>query len=526
MKCPVLGHLAILLTVLGRLEAASLTLTAPLEYQVIQRETKDAGRIAVRGMLRDAEPNKVILEGRLLADGSLAEWRKLAVTFAGTSFAAEIPAPAGGWHRLEVRAAAGDGVIAETVIEHLGVGEVFVVAGQSNSANHGEEKQVVQSGKVVTFDGQRWRFSNDPQPGASGAGGSFLPPFGDAMAQRLGVPVGFIACGIGATSVREWLPKGVKFPNPPTLTGRVQQLSGGEWESKGEAFDLLVGRLKPLGPRGFRAVLWHQGESDANQQDPTRTLPGRLYREYLEKLILESRRTLGWDAPWFVAQVSYHVAGDEASPDIRAAQASFWKDGVAIEGPDTDALKGELRENHGQGVHFSGPGLRAHAACWVAKVAPWLEESVGITHQPPAKDSGPANLLPNPSFKDEAIHGVQGWKQRAWHGEPACCWSVESLGRTGKQCVSIHSTTGSDAAWTATVNTLSTYRRGEYFRKEITAAAGDDDTGVDCRALADGRVDARVEPPADSAIALREASEAAGTVSTGRIDPSTFRPRR
>jgi hypothetical protein len=134
--------------------------------------------------------------------------------------------------------------------------------------------------------------------------------------------------------------------------------------------------MKQLGPHGFRAVLWHQGESDANQRDPTRTLPGNLYHEYLEKVIRESRREIGWDAPWFVAQVSYHVPGDEASPDIRTAQASLWRDGIAQAGPDTDALKGDLREAGGKGVHFSGPGLCEHAARWVDKVAPWLEQQL------------------------------------------------------------------------------------------------------------------------------------------------------
>ncbi len=28
----------------------------------------------------------------------------------------------------------------------------------------------------------------------------------------------------------------------------------------------------------------------------------------------------------------------------------------------------------GQGVHFSGAGLRAHATLWLEKIAPWLEE--------------------------------------------------------------------------------------------------------------------------------------------------------
>ena len=137
---------------------------------------------------------------------------------------------------------------------------------------------------------------------------------------------------------------------------------------------MLVARMKSAGMYGFRAVLWHQGESDANQQDPTRTLPGNLYRDYLEQLIGASRQEIGWNAPWFVAQASYHLPGDEASPDIRAAQASLWKDGLALEGPDTDALKGELRDSGGKGVHFSGPGLREHGARWVDKVAPWLEK--------------------------------------------------------------------------------------------------------------------------------------------------------
>ena len=110
-------------------------------------------------------------------------------------------------------------------------------------------------------------------------------------------------------------------------------------------------------------MLWHQGESDANQRDATRTLPGALYEKFLTQLIRDSRRETGWDAPWFVALASYHVPGDEASPDIRAAQAALWKSGVALEGPDSDALTGEWRERGGKGVHFSGKGLREHAIC-------------------------------------------------------------------------------------------------------------------------------------------------------------------
>jgi hypothetical protein len=177
--------------------------------------------------------------------------------------------------------------------------------------------------------------------------------------------------------VREWLPAGATFPNPPTVESRVRQLPSGEWESNGAAFTRLVERMKQLGPNGFRAVLWHQGESDAHQKAPARTLPGNLYRTYLEKIIRESRHQIGWDAPWFVAQASYHSPSDTGAPDIREAQMALCRDGIALEGADSDAIRGELRENHGQGVHLTGPGLRQHAALWAAKVGPWLQGQLG-----------------------------------------------------------------------------------------------------------------------------------------------------
>ncbi|MES2467511.1 MAG: sialate O-acetylesterase [Verrucomicrobiota bacterium] len=345
-----------------------LSLASPLDYQVIQRNHRNTGTITISGKSQGG-----VIEARI---GPGGDWKHLDAETGNGTFHTTMEAAAGGWHRLDVRSLKEGKVTGKASVAHVGIGEVFVVAGQSNSANHGEEKQTTKTGRVAAFDGQGWRLANDPQPGASGGGGSFMPPLGDALVRQLDVPVGFIACGIGATSVREWLPQGTVFPYPPTIESRVQKRPDGSWESKGEAFESFVARLKQAGPLGFRAVLWHQGESDANQQDPTRTLAGNLYRAYLEKLIRDSRRETGWEAPWFVAQASYHVPGDESSPEIRAAQASLWKDGIALEGPDSDALKGALRDSNGQGVHFSGEGLRGHAARWAEKITPWLMEQL------------------------------------------------------------------------------------------------------------------------------------------------------
>ncbi|HWX19434.1 MAG TPA: sialate O-acetylesterase [Candidatus Binatia bacterium] len=147
----------------------------------------------------------------------------------------------------------------------------------------------------------------------------------------------------------------------------------GQWAAKGKIFTDFVSRMKQFGPHGFRAVLWHQGESDARQAKPECTLPGNLYRQYLEQLIRESCKQIGWDTPWFVAQVSYHNPTDTGSPDLRAAQKALWDSGAALQGPDTDILTGDTREKNGQGVHLSGKGLREHGRMWAGKVGPWLE---------------------------------------------------------------------------------------------------------------------------------------------------------
>jgi len=355
------------------LSAAELTLTAPLEHQVVQRTSPGKGLLRIAGELSEEISGKeVAIEARLVSEKQATGWQRAGGSISGKRLSGAVEAPAGGWWTLEVRVTREGRELANGSVAKVGVGEVFVVAGQSNSANHGEEKQTPQTGLVASFDGAKWRLAEDPQPGASGRGGSFLPPLGDELARKLGVPVGFVACGIGATSVREWLPKGATFPNPPTIESRVEKRPDGLWMSKGDAYQTFLARMKSVGPLGFRAVLWHQGESDANQKDPTRTLSGDLYRECLEKLIRDSRRDIGWSAPWFVAQASYHVPGDEGSDDIRAAQASLWKDGLAFEGPDSDALKGKLRERDGKGVHFSGEGLRVHGSKWAEQVLPWL----------------------------------------------------------------------------------------------------------------------------------------------------------
>lgn len=386
-----------------------LALRSPVDYQVFQRETQEFGTIVVDGMLFPQQKGGPSLESLQIRVQTTPEspWETLPYDSRVPSFKATIKVPAGGWYKVEVRGQIQRQPIPLATIEHVGVGEIFVVAGQSNSANHGESKLTASHPLVASMvSADRWQPCADPQPGASGSSGSFLPPLGDQLAAEFKVPIGFVACGVGATSVREWLPQGVRFPNPPTLVGNVLTVSGNGFESTGNLYQRFTDRLKPLGKNGFRAVLWHQGESDANQADPSRTLVGQQYRIGLETLIRNSRQSIGWQAPWFVAQASYHVPGDEFSPEIRLAQRQVWESGVALEGPDSDALVGPLRERNGAGVHFSAEGLKQHAARWHEKVGPWLKSQLAqgpASALPPGKQPAQKRLTVNGLFSDRAI---------------------------------------------------------------------------------------------------------------------------
>ena len=363
----------------------TIRLDSPSDYQIFQRATGQGGDIVIAGRILPESKTTLpmdALEARFIgksAEHDLpGQWQPLPFDPHASAFRAKLVAPAGGWYTVQVRALAqGESLVTNTV-DHVGVGEIFVIAGQSNSANYGEKLNKTQTGLVAAFDGTNWQLAADPEPGAGGKKGSFMALFGDAMVDRFHVPVGIVATGIGSTSVREWLPGGVLFSNLPALTRNVVTVGQGQWESSGKIFDTFTERMKELGPNGFRAVLWHQGESDANQADPQRTLSGALYREYLEKLISDSRKEIGWNAAWFVATASYHSPKDTGSPDIRAAQKGVCEDGFALPGPDTDTLTGSMREKHGTGIHLSAAGLQAHAQLWVECVAPWLQQQLTV----------------------------------------------------------------------------------------------------------------------------------------------------
>jgi hypothetical protein len=354
----------------------TLTLSSPLEYQVFQRSTRRHGAIIVRGTAPTATRIEARVEGTSLAGPLPGKWHRLTLDQSDHQFSGQLPVIAGGFYRVEIKATNTVGQPTVVVAQHVGVGEVFVIAGQSNSTNYGEVPQATRTGMVTSFSGTEWVLANDPQPGVQDNShkGSFIPSFGDALYRRYHVPIGVASVGHGSTSVRQWLPADTPIQVMPTMTSYVRINPAGILVSDGTLFDGMMLRIHQLGANGFRALLWHQGESDSHQP-AEHDIDATTYRSMMVTIIHESRKQAGWDFPWLVAQATYHTPDDPGCPPIREAQRSLWHN-LAIEGPDTDTLTARYRQNGGKGTHFNDAGLKAHGLLWEDKVSQYLDTIV------------------------------------------------------------------------------------------------------------------------------------------------------
>ncbi|MCE5200560.1 MAG: sialate O-acetylesterase [Armatimonadota bacterium] len=328
------------------LQVADLNVLSPRQYQVFQRTSRYNGYIVASGWVRPAcDKVKIRVLGKSLKGALPGKWENLPLNAQTRAFASRIPTNSGGWYAVEFRALKGSKVVAQAKVQNVGVGEVFVGAGQSNSTNCGQERTKQTSGMVSSFSGAYWQIADDPQPGPHDktSGGSFWPSFGDAMYARYHVPIGVAVTGHGGTSVAQWQPN-----------------------SGDGLFEWMMTRIYQLGPMGFRAVLWHQGETDA-------VTPTDVYVQKMTTLIRRSNIDAGWDFPWFVAWASYHNPEHTSWPLVRAAQKQLWDTGIAMQGPDTDTLQGDNRDFNGAGIHFSPKGCLTHGQMWAEKVGAYVD---------------------------------------------------------------------------------------------------------------------------------------------------------
>jgi hypothetical protein len=318
---------------------------SPVPRQVVQREGA-SGIVPIFAAFPDLAEAQ--FEYRVVplkkAFGTGSTWEILEGKQIEGKFTAAARVAAGGWYRLELRGSNGKRVV-DASVEPIGVGEVFLIAGQSYAANFNEKPMRINDpdGRVVAWDVEKksWAVAHDPQPihGYGGTSGSIWPAMGNLLLPEARVPIGFINVSSGATATRQWLPG--------------QQLYTHLAEAGNNA-----GR--------FRAVLWQQGESDVIAQTTTET-----YVENLTTIRKGLAREWGFEPPWLLAKSTHHPTvykDPEHERQIRGAIDELCRLPGFRAGPDTDTLQGENREMSGL-RHFSAAGQERAGKLWFKAIS-------------------------------------------------------------------------------------------------------------------------------------------------------------
>lgn len=319
----------------------TLTITFPPDRYVKQRGPDNTATIAIEG--KSAAPAELVEARAILmpgmARGRSTFWTQLSVAGDG-AFKGLLPLDAGGWYTLEVRAVKERKIVGSGKIERVGVGEVFITAGQSNSGNASRPRQEATDDRVVyrKNDGT-FVPAKGPIPGSTISDqGTPWPLVGDLLARSIQVPICFRGATLRHTQVNAWQPGTVLYKN-------------------------LIKQAELFGPNGVRAVLWHQGEFDI-----LRTT-AQQYRDLLGTTIQSMRKEIGYDIDWFVAAAAYFpVIGRNyvARRAVVEGQKMLWRDGIAFQGPTTDDL-GPIYRTQDR-VHFNQLGLQTHADRWFALI--------------------------------------------------------------------------------------------------------------------------------------------------------------
>lgn len=396
---------------LGATPAFAVSLTLPQQYEVFQRTSVSSGNIYLQGSCSPATSAVEIEVSN--ADGAVIGTTTLSAS--GGSFHGAVPVPAGGWYTVSA-SEGGNGP--PTTVPTVGVGEVFITAGQSNSGHFGEAPQPTgpwASAGTMSFDSSggspSLTWSKDIDPGTAYVVdyqhfGSPWASFATELSQWIGVPVAVIPVGCGATRVTQWLPP--QSPsNPPDLSSGCGT-GAASWfnlpSQPGNLYQLLKETAQTLDQVGsFRAVLWHQGESDAinifdYHNAPAYLVPGAVidrngYAAAMKTIVSQLNSDLGHNVPWVIANASYFPSSDvdstnncaltgkgipanvqQAMDEVVAGQNIAIQQGIVHQGPDTDDLTGaplryygwDTSKNvpYGGCIHLSRLGLAVHGARW------------------------------------------------------------------------------------------------------------------------------------------------------------------
>lgn len=287
-----------------------------MQGQVLQRNADGKGSATIRGTC-DVRGN---VELRVLKAGKIPrghEWH-IAGRSDGKTFCATVTGVrTGGPYRVELRARKGRKIAARVSVDELFVGDVWILAGQSNMEGVGNLVHAPKPHPRVRafFMRDEWgraeeklhylceavdkvhnEYGDEPgrppkselEKGRANLVKGTSPglAFGLDMYRRTRVPQGLVPCAHGGTSMAQWSPE--------------LRAQGGS-----SLYGAMMRRYAKLA-QPLAGILWYQGESDANADAAT------VYTDTMIELVAATRRDMELPRlPWVIVQLGCHAATED-----------------------------------------------------------------------------------------------------------------------------------------------------------------------------------------------------------------------
>ncbi len=213
---------------------------------------------------------------------------------------AQLTLPQGGPYRIEtsldaVSAASGDHWMFRGDIRvHVGVGDVFCMAGQSNAAGYAKGYAFDPPDVRVHLqrNSGRWDMAAHPMNDATDAADCVNAPmgitgtspflsFGRRYADYTGLPVGLIQTAQGGSPMKRW-----------------------DLERDGDLLRGMLEKIEACG--GVCAVIWYQGCADANEEDAA------VYAESFARMVDTVRKSTEAALPFFTMQLNKYTVQPDA----------------------------------------------------------------------------------------------------------------------------------------------------------------------------------------------------------------------
>jgi sialate O-acetylesterase len=261
----------------------------PMDWQILQRDAAGVAEITLSGKWVNPEFTSPFVRCRVAHEDSgssvtaALDWVE-AEMLPGQRWRATLKdVPAGGLYRLEThlaaeRAAPREWCFHGDMVHHLGVGDLWVIAGQSNSAGYGRGAvhDPPELGIHLFRNRMVWDLATHPmnestrtahpenREGANPGHSPYLA-FARALKAATGFPQGLVQTSLGGSPLSAW---------NPTEPGEHP------------LYDGMLRTIRTVGGR-IRGILWYQGCSDtASELAPT-------YLDRFVSMVGAWRRSLG-----------------------------------------------------------------------------------------------------------------------------------------------------------------------------------------------------------------------------------------